>query len=226
MLENWDWILFDADDTLFHFDAFAGLQRLFKEYNVDFTTADYHEYQAVNKPLWVEYQNGAITALQLQHQRFSSWAERLNVTPDALNSGFLSAMGEVCVPLEGAVNLMNALKGKVKMGIITNGFTALQQVRLQRTGFRDYFDLLVISEQVGHAKPHPAIFNYALEKMAHPPRERVLMVGDNPDSDILGGINAGLKTCWLNADGREKPEAITPDWQVSSLHELQSILFA
>ncbi len=226
MLENWDWILFDADDTLFHFDAFAGLQRLFKEYNVDFTTADYHEYQAVNKPLWVEYQNGAITALQLQHQRFSGWAERLNVTPDALNSGFLSTMGEVCVPLEGAVNLMNALKGKVKMGIITNGFTALQQVRLQRTGFRDYFDLLVISEQVGHAKPHPAIFNYALEKMAHPPRERVLMVGDNPDSDILGGINAGLKTCWLNADGREKPEAITPDWQVSSLHELQSILFA
>ncbi|AUX92249.1 pyrimidine 5'-nucleotidase [Mixta gaviniae] len=226
MLEKWDWILFDADDTLFHFDAFAGLQRLFKAYNVDFTTADYHEYQAVNKPLWVEYQNGAINALQLQHQRFTGWAEKLNVTPDTLNTGFLSAMGEVCVPLEGAVNLMNALKGKVKMGIITNGFTALQQVRLERTGFRDYFDLLVISEQVGHAKPHPAIFNYALEKMEHPARERVLMVGDNPDSDILGGINAGLKTCWLNADGREKPEAITPDWQVSSLHELQSILFA
>ncbi|GLR08523.1 noncanonical pyrimidine nucleotidase, YjjG family [Mixta theicola] len=226
MLQNWDWILFDADDTLFHFDAFAGLQRLFKDYNVDFSTDDYHEYQSVNKPLWVEYQNGAITALQLQHQRFNGWAEKLNVTPDTLNSGFLSAMAEVCVPLEGAVNLINALKGKVKMGIITNGFTALQQVRLQRTGFRDYFDLLVISEQVGHAKPHPAIFNYALEKMGHPSPERVLMVGDNPDSDILGGINAGLKTCWLNADGREKPAAITPDWQVSSLHELQSILFA
>lgn len=226
MLQNWDWILFDADDTLFHFDAFAGLQRLFKDYNVDFTTDDYHEYQSVNKPLWVEYQNGAITALQLQHQRFNGWAEKLNVTSDALNSGFLSAMAEVCVPLEGAVNLINALKGKVKMGIITNGFTALQQVRLQRTGFRDDFDLLVISEQVGHAKPHPAIFNYALEKMGNPSRERVLMVGDNPDSDILGGINAGLKTCWLNADGREKPAAITPDWQVSSLHELQSILFA
>ncbi|UQY44733.1 pyrimidine 5'-nucleotidase [Mixta hanseatica] len=226
MLQNWDWILFDADDTLFHFDAFAGLQRLFKDYNVDFTTDDYHEYQSVNKPLWVEYQNGAITALQLQHQRFNGWAEKLNVTPDTLNSGFLSAMAEVCVPLEGAVNLINALKGKVKMGIITNGFTALQQVRLQRTGFRDYFDLLVISEQVGHAKPHPAIFNYALEKMGRPAPERVLMVGDNPDSDILGGINAGLKTCWLNADGREKPEAIKPDWQVSSLHELQSILFS
>jgi 5'-nucleotidase len=224
MLQNWDWILFDADDTLFHFDAFAGLQRLFKDYDVEFSNDDYDEYQAVNKPLWVDYQNGAITALQLQHQRFTGWAEKLKVSPDELNSGFLSAMGEVCVPLEGAVNLMNALKGKVKMGIITNGFTALQQVRLQRTGFRDYFDLLVISEQVGYAKPHPAIFDYALEKMGNPPRERVLMVGDNPDSDILGGINAGLKTCWLNADGRERPAAIVPDWQIGSLHELQLIL--
>ena len=226
MLQQWDWILFDADDTLFHFDAFGGLQRLFKGYNVNFTSDDYHEYQAINKPLWVEYQNGAISALQLQHQRFNGWAEKLSVTPDALNSGFLSAMAEICVPLEGAVALLNALKGKVNMGIITNGFTALQQERLQRTGFRDYFDLLVISEQVGYAKPHPAIFNYALEKMGQPSPQRVLMVGDNPDSDILGGINAGLRTCWLNADGREKPVAITPDWQVSSLHELQSILFA
>ncbi|CUU22865.1 noncanonical pyrimidine nucleotidase, YjjG family [Duffyella gerundensis] len=226
MLANWDWILFDADDTLFHFDAFAGLQQLFRQYDVAFSAGDYADYQAINKPLWVEYQNGAISALQLQHQRFTPWAERLNVTPDTLNSGFLNAMAEICVPLKGAVNLIERLKGEVKMGIITNGFTALQQARLQRTGFLGFFDLLVISEQVGVAKPHPDIFNHALEKMGHPPRDRVLMVGDNPDSDILGGINAGLKTCWLNADGRSKPEQITPDWEVASLHELETLLFA
>lgn len=226
MLKNWDWILFDADDTLFHFDAYAGLQRLFLHYDVQFTTEDYDDYQAINKPLWVDYQNGAISALQLQHQRFQGWADKLQVTPHDLNSGFLSAMAEICVPLEGAVSLMNTLKGKVKMGIITNGFTALQQVRLQRTGFMDYFDLLVVSEEVGHAKPHPAIFDYALEKAGNPPRERVMMVGDNPDSDILGGINAGFTTCWLNADGRKKPEGIEPTWQVSSLKELEAILTA
>lgn len=226
MLKEWDWILFDADDTLFHFDAFAGLQRLFQQYDVVFSPDDYQEYQSVNKPLWVEYQNGAITALQLQHQRFQGWADKLNVTPLDLNNGFLSAMGELCLPLTGAVNLLNSLKGKVKMGIITNGFTALQQVRLERTGFLDYFDLLVISEQVGHAKPHPAIFDYALEKMGQPPRERVMMVGDNPDSDILGGMRAGLATCWLNADNRLLPEGIKPDWQVATLSELQDILNA
>ncbi|BCQ46929.1 hypothetical protein ERHA55_44560 [Erwinia rhapontici] len=58
MLKDWDWILFDADDTLFHFDAFAGLQRLFQQYDVQFSRADYDDYQAINKPLWVDYQNG------------------------------------------------------------------------------------------------------------------------------------------------------------------------
>ncbi|WP_421507197.1 pyrimidine 5'-nucleotidase [Erwinia rhapontici] len=220
MLKDWDWILFDADDTLFHFDAFAGLQRLFQQYDVQFSRADYDDYQAINKPLWVDYQNGAISALQLQHQRFESWAAKLDVTAQDLNSGFLSAMAEICTPLVGAVDLLNALKGRVKMGIITNGFTALQQARLERTGFLGVFDLLVISEQVGYAKPHPAIFDYALTRMGNPARERVLMVGDNPDSDILGGINAGLATCWLNAEGRAQPEGINPTWQVTSLKEL------
>lgn len=224
MLKNWDWILFDADDTLFHFDAFAGLQRLFQQYDVQFSRADYDDYQAINKPLWVDYQNGAISALQLQHQRFESWAAKLDVTAQELNGGFLSAMAEICTPLAGAVDLLNTLKGRVKMGIITNGFTALQQARLERTGFLGVFDLLVISEQVGHAKPHPAIFDYALTQMGNPPRERVLMVGDNPDSDILGGINAGLATCWLNADGRAQPEGINPTWQVTTLKELQDKL--
>ncbi|BCQ46928.1 hypothetical protein ERHA55_44550 [Erwinia rhapontici] len=126
--------------------------------------------------------------MQLQHQRFESWAAKLDVSAQDLNSGFLSAMAEICTPLVGAVDLLNALKGRVKIGIITNGFTALQQARLERTGFLGVFDLLVISEQVGYAKPHPAIFDYALTRMGNPARERVLMVGDNPDSDILGGL--------------------------------------
>lgn len=226
MLNDWDWILFDADDTLFHFDAFAGLQRMFREYDVQFTAADYDDYQAINKPLWVDYQNGVISALQLQNQRFQSWADKLRVAAHELNRDYLAAMAEICMPLEGAVELLNTLKGRVKMGIITNGFTALQQARLQRTGFLDYFDLLVISEQVGHAKPHPAIFDYALDNMGNPARDRVMMVGDNPDSDILGGINAGLATCWLNADNRAKPEGITPTWQVSSLTQLVALLTA
>jgi len=221
---NWDWIFFDADETLFTFDSFGGLQRMFLDYSVTFTADDFQDYQAVNKPLWVEYQNGAISALQLQHQRFEGWAAKLNVPAGDLNEAFLNAMAEICTPLPGALSLLKTLKGKAKLGIITNGFTALQEIRLERTGLRDYFDLLVISEQIGVAKPHPAIFDYALEQAGNPARSRVLMVGDTAESDILGGMNAGLSTCWLNAHQRTLPDGVKPTWTVTSLGELEQLL--
>lgn len=221
---KWDWIFFDADETLFTFDSFTGLQRMFLDYSVTFTAEDFQDYQAVNKPLWVDYQNGTITSLQLQRQRFVGWGEQLNVPPEELNDAFMNAMAEICAPLPGAVSLVNALHGKVKMGIITNGFTSLQQIRLERTGLRDRFDLLVISEEVGVAKPDPRIFDYALEQAGSPDRSRVLMVGDTAESDILGGINAGLSTCWLNAHHREQPAGIEPTWTVASLSELEQLL--
>lgn len=221
---KWDWIFFDADETLFTFDSFSGLQRMFLDYSVTFTAGDFQEYQAVNKPLWVDYQNGAITALQLQHQRFDNWAQRLNVPPGELNDAFMNAMAEICSPLPGALSLLQALQGNVKMGIITNGFTSLQQIRLERTGLSDMFDLLIISEEVGVAKPDPRIFDYALEKAGNPDRRRVLMVGDTAESDIRGGINAGLATCWLNPLHQQAPSDLTPTWTVSSLSELEQRL--
>lgn len=224
MLDNWDCILFDADDTLFHFDSFAGLQRLFAGYDVQFTDQDFADYQAVNKPLWVEYQNGQLSALELQTRRFVGWGQKLSVVPAILNDGFLSAMAEICLPLEGAVSLMTLLHGRVKMGIITNGFTALQQRRLERTGFLEYFSALVVSEEVGVPKPDARIFDYALEQMGHPQRDRVLMVGDTPESDILGGMNAGVKTCWIDHGSRPLPESIKPDWRVNTLSELEALL--
>ena len=223
-MKKWDWIFFDADETLFTFDSFSGLQRMFLDYSVTFTAEDFQDYQAVNKPLWVDYQNGAITSLQLQHQRFINWGERLNVHPGDLNDAFMNAMAEICAPLPGAVSLLNALKGKVKMGIITNGFTSLQQIRLERTGLRKHFDLLIISEEVGVAKPDRRIFDYALDQAGNPDRSRVLMVGDTAESDIRGGMNAEWATCWLNAHQRPLPEGITPDWTVTSLHELELLL--
>jgi 5'-nucleotidase len=221
LAKNYEWILFDADETLFQFDAFSGLRLMFSKFDVDFSEQDYQEYQAINKPLWVDYQNHQITAKEVQCRRFDLWAKKLNVASEDLNSAFLAAMAEICAPLEGAVSLLEALHGKVKLGIITNGFTELQQVRLERTGLKNYFDFIVISEEVGHAKPHPAIFDHALSIMGNPQRHQVLMVGDNPDSDILGGINSGFHTCWFNVDNRKTPAHIIPHHQVVSLIELK-----
>ena len=221
---QYQWILFDADETLFHFDAFAGLQLMFSRHNYLFDREEYDYYQSINVPLWQQYQQGEISAKQLQVNRFTPWAEKLNTSASALNSGFMLAMADVCTPLPGAAELVHALKGRANLGIITNGFTELQQRRLERTGFADVFDTLVISEQVGVAKPHIDIFNHAFSLMGHPPKQHILMVGDNPHADIQGGINAGIDTCWLNRHGAARPEGITPHIEVNSLSQLQQWL--
>ncbi|WP_100752618.1 pyrimidine 5'-nucleotidase [Vibrio salilacus] len=223
---KYDWILFDADETLFHFDAFKGMQLMFSRKGVEFTQQDFADYQTINKPLWVDYQDGKITAAQLKHNRFIEWAEKLQTTTAELNSAFLEAMADICTLLPGARELMDAVHGRAKMGIITNGFTELQAIRLERTEIAHYFEHVIISEQVGVAKPDQAIFNHALEKMGTPCKSKVLMVGDNQHSDILGGINFGIETCWLNHQGVEQDSNISPNYTVSSLHELKDILLA
>lgn len=223
---KYSWILFDADETLFRFDAYRELRLMFSRFNVDFSLEDYQTYEAVNQPLWVDYQEGRIDSQQLQERRFAEWATRLNTAASVINAAFIQAMAEICEPLPGARELVLSLRGRVRMGIITNGFSAMQNERLQRTGLSDVFTPLVVSEEVGVAKPDVAIFEHAFALMNNPPREQILMVGDNPHSDILGGINAGIDTCWLNPREEPMPQGITPNYQVGSLHELQQMLLA
>lgn len=218
---KYKWILFDADETLFHFDNFAGLKHMFAQHGVTFEKAEYDEYQVVNKQLWVEYQNNQINAEQLQTRRFKLWSDRLAISTKELNKQFLDSMADICKTLPGAVELVTHLhENNVKMGIITNGFVQLQQIRLERTGFLPYFSPVVISELVGVAKPHAKIFEYALEQMGSPNKDQVLMVGDTLESDILGGNNFGFDTCWLNHQNKEYSKEITPTHQIHSLVEL------
>lgn len=86
--KNYEWILFDADETLFQFDAFSGLRLMFSRFDLDFSEQDYQDYQAINKPLWVDYQNHQITAKEVQSRRFDLWAKKLNIASEGLN-GFV-----------------------------------------------------------------------------------------------------------------------------------------
>lgn len=223
--KRYQWILFDADDTLFHFNAFEGLRLLFKSFDVDFTAEDYHQYLTLNQSLWSQYQQGQVTVDQVKHERFQIWSDRLQLTPSDLNQAYMDKMADICTPLEGALPLLESIKDQFKLGIITNGFTQLQETRLQRMGLTDHFHVLVISEQVGFAKPHQAIFDYALSKMGNPSPDSVLMVGDNPETDILGGLKAGLDTCWLNVDKKPLPTYVQPKYEIASLMELSGLLF-
>ena len=221
---KYSYVLFDADETLFRFDILAGMTRMFKKYGVNFTKDDYIHYQKTNKQLWVDYQNGVISADYLQVTRFNEWSAKLNVSAKELNDAFLDAMAQICEPLPGAIELLNKLKPHARLGIITNGFARLQTVRLEHTGLKDMFEWLVISELVGIAKPNKAIFEHTFELMGNPNKSQILMVGDTASSDILGGNNVGIDTCWLQHPGEQLPEGITPTYTITKLEQLQAIL--
>ncbi|CCQ11125.1 5'-nucleotidase YjjG [Pseudoalteromonas luteoviolacea B = ATCC 29581] len=217
-------IFFDADETLFSFNAKLGLQTLFAHHGIEFTDEDYQNYQAINAPLWIKYQHGEIDARTLQVTRFKTWSKRLNIPAEQLNDGFLAAMAEICEPLPGARDLLARLKPKATLGIITNGFAALQQRRLAHTGLAGCFKTIVISELVGHAKPDPRIFAKAFNDVGNPEKEKVLMVGDTATSDILGANQFGIDSCWLQHPGSECPQHINPTYTVKNLAELDYLL--
>jgi len=221
---KYKWIFFDADDTLFHFNAFKGLALMFSRFEVQFTADDYTIYQQINKPLWVDYQTGKITAKQLQNQRFELWSAKLSIPTQQLNSAFLMAMADIATLLPGAKELLEYLSCRAQLGIITNGFTELQKVRLEKLKVEHHFTMVVISEEVGVAKPDTAIFNHAFKPLDKVDKSEILMVGDNIHSDIQGGINAGIETCWINTKNSDKPEYITPNYQITHLSELKAIV--
>ncbi len=224
LIKQFDCILFDADETLFEFDAFQGLRAIFADHDIDFTSEDYRDYQALNKPLWTAYQQHQITAEQLKIQRFEQWSQKIGVSASQLNQQFLAAMASTCQLLPGAQHLLTAIAPHAKLGIITNGFTDLLHARLHSTGINDYFQVLTISEQFGIAKPAPEIFLHTIAQLPEVNAARTLMVGDTPESDIEGGIKAGFKTCWLDHGDRLLPDHISPDWRVTSLAQLQQLL--
>lgn len=221
---KYQWVLFDADETLFSFNSYFGLKAMLARYQIDFREQDYQDFQAINKPLWVAYQNNEITAQDIQTRRFAKLSEQTGVEPFRLNQELMAEMALISQPLAGVIETLNALYGKVKMGIITNGFTELQQKRLDNTQTSHFFDIVVISEQIGAAKPDRQVFDYAFALMDEFDRTKVLMVGDTLASDILGGNNSGIDTCWLNTLNLKNETNIKPTYEINTINQIIEIV--
>lgn len=220
---KYQWILFDADETLFSFNSYLGLKPMMARYGIDFTPQHYAEFQSVNQPLWVAYQNQEITAEELQRTRFAKLAIQTGQDPLVLNRELMAEMATASLPLDNTVTTLQALEGKVKMGIITNGFRALQQKRLKHTQTEHFFEIVVVSEDVGVAKPDKRIFDYAFAQMENVDKSQVLMVGDTLESDILGGNLSGIDSCWFNLHKKTNLTPIQPTYEIHSMLDLINI---
>jgi FMN phosphatase YigB (HAD superfamily) len=126
--------------------------------------------------------------------------------------------------IEGASGILDKLSSRYVLTLITNGISSVQRSRLKAAGIEKYFKKIVISEEIGFKKPDKKFFDEALRQNINPLKEEILVIGDSLSSDILGGINYGLDTCWYNPEGKTNTSGITPEYEISSLDELLKIV--
>ena len=222
------WILFDADGTLFDYESAerAALERVWSDLGLEPPDGLLDLYRRINGELWKRLESGEVSGDEIKAERFRLLLEELGLDTDPirLSDAYLRALSRQTQLLDGAERTLGAIDGTRRLALITNGLAEVQRPRLRRSPIGQRFEVVVISEEVGFAKPDPRIFEHALERMERPARERVLMVGDNPLADIEGARSFGLATCWLNLDGRAESGPVASDHEVHSLDDLEARL--
>jgi YjjG family noncanonical pyrimidine nucleotidase len=242
-MKSYKVVLFDLDHTLWDFDknSFETLNELYMEHELvqlgGLSFSQFHQaFQSVNTKLWDLYDRGQLDRNVIRYQRFSLIFESISVRneeiADKLSSDYLKLSPTKSHLVAGALDLLNYLKARYPLYLVTNGFTETQTTKARSGGIEDYFESIITSERVGHKKPAKEIFDFALQLGGFKNHEAI-MIGDNLLTDIAGASDAGIDTVHFNPKSPEVPAEgglATPEFghkithKISSLHELKSIL--
>lgn len=231
-MKSYKVVLFDLDHTLWDFNrnSHETLGELFQHHKLDqlngLTFDQFHNaFNEVNAKLWYQYDRGLLDRHVIRNQRFSMVFESVNIKNDEIASR-LSADYLVNSPtkkhlLEGALDVLNYLKLRYPLYVVTNGFTEQQSTKARSGGIEHYFQSIVTSELAGYKKPAKEIFDFVLQ-LGNFSNQDAIMIGDNLLTDIAGATDAGIDTVYFNPD--RLLHQSTPTHEINQLTELKSIL--
>jgi len=225
-------VLWDVDGTLLDFLTAerAAIRRCFEIFGLgECTDAMIEDYSAINVRWWERLERGEYTKPEILVGRFREFFARYGLDSAAaepFNEEYQIRLGDTIVFFPGAEETLAALKGRVLQCAVTNGTRAAQQRKLSLSGLDKVFDHIFISDDLGVEKPSPAFFDRVFRRIGPIPPQEILIVGDSLTSDIKGGINAGIRTCWYNPWGRENTAALPIDYEIASLKEVPALLGA
>ncbi len=225
-------LFLDADGTLFDFNTSEkkALEKAVRKLCGTWNPALSDIYHQVTKKTWKELEKKLITLEELKTLRFKRFKDQVDLDFDVSQMsktyiGFLSQSHDL---YPGTIDLLEDLYQKYTLVLATNGITAVQRGRIAATGTEKYFRTIVISEEVGAAKPDPEFFRIASEQSGKPPKENILMIGDSLTSDIQGAVNFGISSCLIVPPHKEIPQLTAedprPDFIVHSFEKLKEIL--
>lgn len=225
---NYQWLLFDADGTLFDYDAAeaGAIAQNFAAHNLLYQPAYGEHYRRINHVYWQRFERREVTLAELRTGRFKDLFTETGLEADVetFAQTYLAQLADQAQLFDGAAAVIQTLHGRYRLALITNGLADVQYPRLERSGLRPYFDAVIVSDEVGASKPDVTIFDAAFARMGHPLRKAVLIIGDSLTADMQGGRNYGIDTCWLNANGKTAVPGLNITYEIKTLAELLVIL--
>jgi YjjG family noncanonical pyrimidine nucleotidase len=221
-------VFFDADDTLFDYPAAerAALLACRDKFAIAIEAGPFiAAYRRHNHDVWREFERGETDQATLRVERFRRLAAELAISGlplERVSSFYLDTLAAQSQLLPGALDLVRGLAGEYPLALVTNGIASVQNKRFAASPITPYFKAIVISEEVGIAKPDPRIFRPALEKLGVAAAD-VLYVGDSVTSDMAAARNAGMDFCWLNPGGAPVPAGHAPAFIIAAIADFPAL---
>ena len=227
-MSRFDILLFDADDTIFDFQACEkeALKLAFDRYNLELNQEIVDIYHRINQELWKKYELGLISRDTVIYSRFALLFQELGIDDDgiAFEDEYQKLLGKQHFFIDRAEEVVKKLSGHYDLYVVTNGVTETQYSRLRASGIDRYMKKIFVSEETGYQKPMKEYFDYCFARIENFNKDRTLIIGDSLSSDIKGGNNAGIAACWYNPKKLENVTDCIADYEISRLTELYSIL--
>lgn len=221
-------VFFDLDHTLWDFEKNSALafETIFKMQKLDINMPNFlHFYVPINRAYWERYRKDEITQAELRFGRLKDAFDLIEFTIDDDMIIFLSEEYILYLPkynhlFEGTIEILDYLKPKYNLHIITNGFAEIQGNKMDNSSILHYFKTITNSEMAGVKKPNPKIFQYALD-LASAKKETSIMIGDCIEADVQGALDAGLDAILFNETNAQIADTIK---QVNHLLDLKKYL--
>lgn len=221
-------LLLDVDDTLLDFKMTQdnALKKAFEKHDIALTDQVYERYNEINHGLWKQYELGEIDRDTVLFTRFGRLFQELGIDMDGVEfeHDYQSFLSEGAFLIEGALPLVNYLHDHYDLYIVTNGVASTQRKRLQSSGLDRYMKDVFISESLGYQKPDIRFFQECFKEIPNFEADKAMIIGDTLSSDILGGNNAGITTCWYNPSHSKNHTNAVVDIEIHQLEDLYEFL--
>ena len=230
IMAKYKYLLWDIDGTIINFELAerAAIRSLFERFKLgDCSDEMLMCYSQINKRYWQLMESGKIKKDKMLVERFIEFFSNKGINADIaaeFNKEYQIALCDTIVFNDDAIDIIKHQKKTCKIIIVTNGTEVVQEKKLERSGLNDIVDNVFISELVGFEKPNIKFFEKVILEVGIKDLKEALIIGDSLTSDIQGGHNIGIDTCWYNPKNEENTTLLSPTYTIRNLHELENII--